>query len=561
LIHSDFVTQANRQDIVMTSARNIGLRQAVGDTFAKAIQEICKRPGLRYNSLPLDNFWKELVSQLNQKLSNMRILYSRDEALDRQYKIGSLYRLSSKHLDQVGNPLLPDLPTARYISAKYSTADLEILSEYGLRYLHTENIMERLESFISQPSWRAIVYQYRDEDWHSRMAKLIMMIWDDRQSDWKGKLRNLPLLPLSCGVFRSSPKLSAGSIYFPDIDGTPVPQDIDINMILPAAAANPDCRRLYTALGVEKVTPAMVRNLIVSKHLSWVTTGLDVTMGNNHLRYLYQMEVKDPISPNEQDIIVVFDQKERARHAKVECVYMPGEGDWSPGNVLKAPENTEPEELDVSFVHPLYLQDEPKPPNGCDRNWKDWLYHIIWLETMVLIFTTRSPRLNDPNLALSKEWLFVTKHRSDMMISRLQARWPETGNLWEQDQIGSKLIRELEVLCLNGERHTLQGTFLPLPSLLARCEHFLNNINAAPFVKLSCSLEDSDAPHWVGMGKNFGIGVTDDLELSLAILGAIISNNSATRGALTQTVLELYLRLYAQCIASESKDESQEKVR
>jgi hypothetical protein len=554
----------------MTSARNIGLRQAVGDTLAKAIQGLCTRPGLRYkwmrylprhNSLPLDNFWKELVSYLNQALSNMPTLYSRYEASDRQHKVGDLYRLNSKHLDKAGNPLLPDIQPARYISAKYGTADLEILSEYGLRYLYTESIMRRLESFISQPSWRSNFYQHRDEDWHSRIAKLIVLIWDDRKSDWKKELRNLPLLPLSNGVFQSSSNLSARSVYFPDIDGTPVPQDINIDVILPAAAANLECRKLYTALGAEKVTPAVVRNLIVTKHRSWATTGLDVEMGNNHLRYLYQMWTKDPILSNEHDIIVVFDQKERARHPKVEYVYIPGEGDWSPDNLLKPPENTEPEDYDLSFIHPLYLQDEPEPPNGYDKNWKDWLYNTICIETMVMIFTVRSPIPNDPNLALSKEWLVFNKHRSDMMVSFLQSRWPVSGKIWEQDQIGSKLIRELEVLCLSGEKHTLQGTFLPLPSLLARCEHSLNNVNAVPFVKLSCSLEDSDAPDWVSMGKNFGIGVADDLDLSFAVLGAIISSSSTTRGALTQTVLELYLRMYAQCIASENRDESQRKVR
>jgi hypothetical protein len=280
----------------MTSARNIGLRQAVGDTLAKAIQGLCTHPGLRYkwmrylprhNSLPLDNFWKELVSYLNRALSNMPTLYSRYEASHHQHKVGDLYRLNSKHLDKAGNPLLPDIQPGRYISAKYGTADLEILSEYGLRYLSTESIMRRLKSFISQPSWRSNFYRHRNEDWHSRMAKLIVLIWDDRKIDWKRELRNLPLLPLSNGLFQSSSKLSARSVYFPDIDGTPVPQDINIDMILPAAAANLECRKLYTALGAEQVTPAVVRNLIVTKHRSWATTGLGVEMGNNHLRYLY----------------------------------------------------------------------------------------------------------------------------------------------------------------------------------------------------------------------------------------------------------------------------------
>jgi len=554
----------------MTSARNFGLRQAVGDALAKAVKGLSTHPDLRYkwmrylprnNSLPLDNFWKEIVSYLSLALSNIPTLYPRDEAVDRQYKVGDLYRLNNKHLDKAGNPLLPDLPTARYISAKYSAVDLGIISEYGLRYLSAESIIGKLESFVSQSTWRSKIYQHRDEDWHSRMAKLVMLVWNDKESDWKGKLRSLPLLPLNHGALRASSKLFANSIYFPDIDGTPIPQDIDIEMILPTAAANPDCRELYLVLGVEYATIEMVRELIVTKHRSWATVGLDVKMGNDHLRYLYQMQPKDSISSKDQDLIVVFDQKERARHPKMENIYIPGEEDWSPGNLLKPPENTGPEELDVSFIHPLYLQDEPKPPNGYEKNWKAWLYSIIRIRMNVMVFTERSPKPNDPNLELSKEWLFVSKHRSDIMVNRLQSRWPETGKVWEQNQIGSKLVRELEVACMSGKKHTLQGTFLPLPSLLARCEHSLNNSNAVPFVKLSCLLQDSDAPKWYGMAKNFGIIVTDGLALSLAILGAIVSNNSIAKGALSQTVLALYLRIYAQCLESENREEARRKVR
>ncbi|KAM0261042.1 hypothetical protein ACHAQJ_002481 [Trichoderma viride] len=48
LINSDFVTQANRQDIVTTSDRNIGIRRGIADAFILAISEFCNHPKLQY---------------------------------------------------------------------------------------------------------------------------------------------------------------------------------------------------------------------------------------------------------------------------------------------------------------------------------------------------------------------------------------------------------------------------------------------------------------------------------------------------------------------------------
>ena len=118
MIHSDFVTQANRQDIVTTSGRNIGLRQAIAVGFAEAVQKLCTHPSLRYkwmrylprqSNLPLNHFWKELVLLIKQSLSTVPILFSRDVTSKRQYKLNELGRLQRTHLDKVGNPLLPDL--------------------------------------------------------------------------------------------------------------------------------------------------------------------------------------------------------------------------------------------------------------------------------------------------------------------------------------------------------------------------------------------------------------------------------------------------------------------
>ncbi|KAK6840834.1 hypothetical protein PG987_001694 [Apiospora arundinis] len=48
LIQADFVTQANRQGIVVDSPRNEGLRRGIIDAFITATKQMCKHPTLRF---------------------------------------------------------------------------------------------------------------------------------------------------------------------------------------------------------------------------------------------------------------------------------------------------------------------------------------------------------------------------------------------------------------------------------------------------------------------------------------------------------------------------------
>jgi hypothetical protein len=58
LIQADFVTLANRQDIVMTSRRNQGLIEAIADAFIAGVLQLCQHQTLEYQWMryqPLEN--------------------------------------------------------------------------------------------------------------------------------------------------------------------------------------------------------------------------------------------------------------------------------------------------------------------------------------------------------------------------------------------------------------------------------------------------------------------------------------------------------------------------
>jgi hypothetical protein len=90
LIHSDFVTQANRQDIVTTSARNLALVEHIAAAFANAVEELCQDQSLQLewmkylpqeDEFPWDSYWKAVIAQMKEKIAvKRRRLAEKDRA-------------------------------------------------------------------------------------------------------------------------------------------------------------------------------------------------------------------------------------------------------------------------------------------------------------------------------------------------------------------------------------------------------------------------------------------------------------------------------------------------
>ncbi|RBR16331.1 hypothetical protein FVER53590_05926 [Fusarium verticillioides] len=87
LIHSDFDTNANRQDIVTTSRRNFDLRDWVASAFFQAVLQFCEHPTLCYTwpmFLPSssdagsDAFWSGLNHEIQRLMKKTPVLKSRN---------------------------------------------------------------------------------------------------------------------------------------------------------------------------------------------------------------------------------------------------------------------------------------------------------------------------------------------------------------------------------------------------------------------------------------------------------------------------------------------------
>ena len=188
LIQTDFVTQANRQDIVISSARNVGLVCEIASAFVKAVSQFCEHSTLQYqwmrylpqeNEYPWDPFWKQLVNGIKSALKSKEVLRPRSHGDLRC--IEDMRRLPGSMVDKNGDPLFDDVDPEQYLASEYLSEDLDRLKEYGLEYMDMEGFITRVQRDLDRPSGSRMKSSMTDEDWHSRTAKVLGRPFRERQ--------------------------------------------------------------------------------------------------------------------------------------------------------------------------------------------------------------------------------------------------------------------------------------------------------------------------------------------------------------------------------------------
>ncbi|KAF5639265.1 hypothetical protein F52700_4117 [Fusarium sp. NRRL 52700] len=558
LIHSDFVTDAARKRLVTFSDRNVQIKTTVEQAVVTAVQDLCKKPGTEYkwmrflpqlNRNDIDPFWVGFSDVLGSKISTIPLLRPRSQLFGGFSKIANLRRLSADQLDQHGAPLLPDLQEELYLSSGYESQDLDILGRYGLPYMRNSEVMLRLQAFTGLAEWKAKTFEERDEDWHARLARLVLKLWNVSQSNWKNAIRCLNLIPLASGDLKSAIKDGKNQDFYDNmIEGILVPEDLDFPILLPAAAGNPDCRKLYEIFGPKTLAAQQVREKIINRYKDPAEVAkLDVAKSRKHLVYLYRMEPKDFITKGEQEIMVVFDHKLRIKRPKKEYVYLPGEGPVAPWKVLSPPFPEGLEPPDVSLLHPAYLEDPPTPSAGYEKSWTQWLYNIIYCEEKIQLFSVREPP-PEAEKTYSEEYKYLVRAYPGLTLHRLMINFqkPEAKKQWIDDKKGTALMRRMEFLCTDGLRHPLEETLLPLPKLLHACSEGSASVDSMSFLKLDEPIKDDDIPAWLEVAEHCGIGTQDDTKFTLAILRSISKTTKEITSDISKAVTGLYLKLECQ---------------
>lgn len=531
LIQADFVTQANREDVVH-SKRNQAVLKGVAKAFAKAMVVFCRRPSLRYRwmrYLPEDSisdeFWKTLWTLVREELEQTPLLEPWSGI--GLYKPSDLEKLFERFLAEDRIPLLPDLEGAEvYLSPKYIEADFQILKRLGTRSLSWTKFVDRLDADlrILGSNWRIL----RDNgDWRTRICETLstaIAIPDQLE-----RLRTLALIPLHDGRWISG--ASGTKVYLPKTAGVLIPVDLGLDLVCLMAAENDAWVDLLSELGVMRCSRKSVIKLIYKRYSAASFDNFKLFNAVAHIRYLYCFLPKDHSSLASR---VQLANQHGSLLKKDQYLYFPEErDDYSPSKLFKQDDLLPGHP--VHYLHEDYL--EAADP-GMIRHGRSWMR---WLEEMVGVRRIPELRAKDHD-ELSKEFQYIVDYRSDRLLGTLKRGWDSYG-----PQIYDvKGLLETNVLGENGHRIPLKCTFLPLPKLKQIAAEF-GIASAFPFIAISELLPEEERMSWMFV-ENLAVGIEENLDFYLSALETYKTTKPAPSiVSATNQLTRIYKNIQSRC--------------
>ncbi|EHK18343.1 uncharacterized protein TRIVIDRAFT_47475 [Trichoderma virens Gv29-8] len=554
LINSDFVTQANRQDIVTTSSRNIGIRQGIADAFIQAILEFCNHPKLQYTwmrFLPnkdqhFDAFWSQLVTLLDDKLKETAVLRPRSETTFRL--ISSLRYSVDSQLDRHGEPLFRDNNPEMHISKHYAKEDVNILRNfYGLTEYTASEILLAISLDLGMSDSR-MKSEDMDDDWHTRSANYLSYVYLTGDASIRSKLRSLPFLPLQDEKWIAA---ANHDVFFSEAGSLDVPPELDLNIIIPKASQNVHRRQLFSRLGVKEAEVSFLRRLILNRgtKMKWI---------NSSVKQLKYMFLTDKHKQNSEDSgnIWIGDSNNTWRRTHHVDVFMPDNKPFGPSKLLE--EAKDIDNLSVKFIHPLYINGVFDDDASSLTSWKNWLCSYAGVRRHVRIIS------KEKRNELSNECLYVAKNHADKFLGFLNYSWGQESKDIESSPALIKRLKEIQVPCHGGLWYSIGSTWLPLPNLQTAWERFSRGHETFPLLKLDREVtRESYAKDWGFLVSSLGVGTEEDLDFYLSILYHIVRDfeDEGDEDIYDLSrIFELYGVIYGKYIAS-SDNATKDKIR
>ncbi|KAK0726345.1 hypothetical protein B0T21DRAFT_371413 [Apiosordaria backusii] len=552
LIHTDFVTMANREDIVTSSERNKGLRRYLAKAFVRAVQEMCEHPQLRFQWMrylpPLtgnhwDPFWSEVSNLLEHKIAKANVIVPFKPTVP----LKTLTQLrqwpgTPRCLDHLNRPVFDDLPgdKAVYLSLEYQESDLAILWTYGMTNLLWQDLVSRAEADLQRSSSK-MKDPKTDAEWHSLAANILKKALNDCSRKITDQIKALPLLPLSDGRWVS---IVDGRVYFPaTVEGFSIPAVLKLRLLQADAAAQPERKALFQALGVASALSSSIRSLVMMSYVTKSPLTLDDSVAM--LRFLYLTRPTETPAKLYEKVSVMSSTLYHLMPADSDVYFRDGSDPFGPAALG----------LTVDFLHQNYLQEPPQRPedfNHADPNkgWNDWLQQHIGIRTRLRVAT----RNDSGEPVLSKEVLHVAERHPAKLLGLLHHLWSSEGTQLAANNAICELLRELEVQCEGGIKLRLRNTILPTPRLKELSQRYLEPDHYFRFLKLETNLSDTIGS-WNFLA-NLGVIMDDNLGFYLAILQAL----SEEKVRESSRVLQLYAAIQAKCLISDNFSETRELI-
>lgn len=571
------MTEASRQDISTSSARNIRLLDGIAETFIKAILEFRHHPALRYqwmrylpqySDYPWDEYWGSLLKRIRYKLQDESVLLTRSHNHLRPIK--AMRRLSNNMLDEKGNPLFPDSSTERYLAAEYSAADLNTLNNYGLENMKVSDFLEKVGEDLCKGSHSIIKASTTSENWHSQLAEFLI----SAMPTFSIEVKSLDLVPLIGGGWKPS---RDDTIYYSHVKEHPIPTDLGLKLVDPRAEKNLQRKRLFDLLGVKSQDILSVRRLIFDKysiHFFHHDYDRNLTIPRNHLIFLYLTAhlTTGNIQGNSACYgLCILDQKHRRRQPWTEMVYFSDNKPYNAQELFQPIEsknhNKEFEKnvpgLDVSFIHPQYMENPPSQPKGENRSWRMWLRDMLHVHDFIPIFTNRGLLSHDYHI--SDQCLYVAKHRPEKLLGFLVENWKESEYEKIDKTSREKLMRELmqvKVPCQSGTMHPLGKAYLPIDENKQHMR-FIGDTELFPWLRIEAFLDNKASLSKLQvLATKFGFGYPkSDLEFYLEILRSIhLSSIHASKLRNETRIYELYSLIEVHYRHSADKDHCRRQI-
>ncbi|GFF57726.1 hypothetical protein IFM61392_07789 [Aspergillus lentulus] len=535
LIQADFVTDASRQDIVRSSARNIKLLPAIAQAFIQAVKQFCTHPSLAYQWMRYlpniewgsqDGFWKALPGEIRRQLQLTSTMWTRSHRNMRC--IGDMRLVPSSMCDKHGKPLLPDLDTEQYLSSHYAPKDLDSLRDYGLQLMNRYEFLDRLRRDVNNVGSSIMRNPDTNDDWHSAVAKYLIRVSGPKYPNTTETMKKIELIPLLGGLWRRPSAFDRYPVYFTQAHGHAVPTDGIFDLIAPNAEINPFRKQLFARLGVQEASVRDIRRKIIDHGMRFAP-GLEIS--RSHLQFLYVTAHLD----REHDQTITYsllkltDNASRLRSLPDGTWYFPEEGPYTPQELLA---QFDPKPI---ILHPAYIRDCPEKPEEETRSWKTWLGQMFGIRDVIPLTS---------NKQLSDECLYLARSCQEKFLPFLLRYWPFEGAYIANNSDLAKSLLNIEVLCENGRAYPLGKTYVRTAQF-EYADGFLREGEFFPWLKLDHFSEEAGFSDIGVLTTALGFGrPKSDLEFYLTILQFVADGNREKNKVLDASrIFDLYSRI------------------
>ncbi|KAF4775175.1 hypothetical protein HER10_EVM0007465 [Colletotrichum scovillei] len=526
IIQADFVTNSSREGIVISSARNLAIRDGIATCFLKAVEEMCQHPILQFqwmrwlpqrHSYPWDSFWSGLLEDIVSRIKSSKILRTRRSG--HLGDIHSLRRLQSNWLDEAGFPLFDDLDAEVYVAEEYQIKDLSLLEPYGLKWLSADDRLARMERDLGQPIDKSRMKNpSTSTQWHSLAASTIQRLVATASPQSLARIRTLDIIPLRDGSWTSINR-NRRPIYFPFCrNGLEIPADLPLSLVCPEASTVDDRYKLFELLGVQTAAVEEVQQLIFEAPVPTLKTEATLLASVNNMKFLYSSYHDTSYGVESSTAIAklfVFDQTMDIQLTHRQDVYLATSSPYEPCRLLQ-PTPSQPDGCFVSFLHDQYSERPPETPAGSEQTWSDWLERVLRIRRRLRLTSSTSPE------SLSPELDYVRVFRPESFIEALQHHWILLNHDDSSTVKFLRNLRDLDITCKDGRDYPLAETTLPLLELQAIVSSYLGD-STISFLQINEAAHSASYhSKWGFLVNELGVRAQDDVNLYLSILEKVI---------------------------------------